>query len=72
MSIVTEDQIDRYLGNSSVSEFDSIQEIKNYFKLENLIMMFGPDNDFSDAKMVMDDVIELWTDRILEEEIATR
>jgi hypothetical protein len=54
-----DDKIERYLGTEGPEAFDSEWQIRDYFKKENLISMFGP-GDYSDAPDVMGAVIERW------------
>lgn len=53
------DQIERYLGDSGIEDFESINEIQQYFSRKNLEYMFQPDIiDMDEANKVRDWVIE--------------
>lgn len=53
-------QVEKYLGDMAVDEFESTLEIEKYFDPDNLISMFGSDADLSDASVVRSWIIQDW------------
>jgi hypothetical protein len=55
-------QIQNYLGDTSIEDFESIKEIKKYFEKSNMEAMFGclSESEIIEAEKARDFVIEKW------------
>jgi hypothetical protein len=61
MSRKIENLVERYLGTSSPIDFDSIEEINDYFEVDSLIEMFGNmEFDMGEVHEIRNFVIEEW------------
>lgn len=61
MTNVSHNQISGYLGNFGPEEFESVEDIREYFEMKNLVDLFGA-GDYSDRIEVMEEVIEQFND----------
>ena len=58
-----EDLTEKYLGTESVNNFNSEEEIVEFFSLENCLKMWGP-GDYSDREDAITQMVSLWKEAV--------